>query len=107
GAALATVFLLAIAAVHRDPGGASKDQVRLVIAVVPLQNLSENPGQDYFADGLTDEILTQLGQLNPERLGVVKYGPSASVHRSKCSAATVRGRQGPRWWKHICAAASR
>src|SRR5437868_1011546 len=83
GAALATVFLLAIAAVHRDQGGASKDQARLVIAVVPLQNLSEKPGQDYFVDGLTDEILTQLGQLNPARLGVVKYGPSASVQQAK------------------------
>jgi len=29
-------------------------------------------------DGLTDEILTQLGQLNPDRLGVVKYGLPAT-----------------------------
>src|SRR6266404_6076000 len=85
GAGLAALLLLAIAAaVHRDTSAVpGAPQGRVVIAVVPLKNLSENPGQDYFVDGLTDEILTQLGQLNPERLGVVKYGPSASVQQAK------------------------
>jgi TolB-like protein len=30
------------------------------IAVLPLDNLSENPAQDYFADGLTHEIIRNL-----------------------------------------------
>jgi adenylate cyclase len=30
------------------------------IAVLPLNNLSEDPGNDYFADGLTDEIIRNL-----------------------------------------------
>lgn len=30
------------------------------LAVLPLQNLSGDPGQDYFADGMTDEIITTL-----------------------------------------------
>ena len=85
GAGLAAVLLLAIAAaVHRDTSAVSgAPQGRVVIAVVPLQNLSENPGQDYFVDGLTDEILTQLGQLNPERLGVVRYGSSVGAPQAK------------------------
>ena len=31
-----------------------------VIAVLPLENLSAEPGSDYFADGLTDEIIRNL-----------------------------------------------
>jgi TolB-like protein/DNA-binding winged helix-turn-helix (wHTH) protein/Tfp pilus assembly protein PilF len=33
------------------------------IAVLPLENLSNDPDQDYFADGMTDEIITDLARL--------------------------------------------
>ena len=33
------------------------------LAVLPLQNLSQNSEQDYFADGLTDALITDLGKL--------------------------------------------
>jgi TolB-like protein/DNA-binding winged helix-turn-helix (wHTH) protein/Tfp pilus assembly protein PilF len=45
------------------------DKIRL--AVLPFQNLTGNPNKDYLADGLTEEMISQLGRLNPERLGVI------------------------------------
>lgn len=33
------------------------------LAVLPLENLSRNPEQDYLADGMTDELITDLGQV--------------------------------------------
>jgi|SRR5215469_7003804 len=33
------------------------------LAVLPLENLSADPAQDYFADGMTDELITHLGQI--------------------------------------------
>jgi TolB-like protein/Tfp pilus assembly protein PilF/predicted Ser/Thr protein kinase len=33
------------------------------LAVLPLENLSHDPGQDYLADGMTDELITELGQV--------------------------------------------
>ncbi len=33
------------------------------IAVLPLQNLSNDPGQEYFVDGMTDELITDLAQI--------------------------------------------
>src|SRR5262249_48379513 len=33
------------------------------IAVLPLQNLSGDPGQEYFADGMTEELITTLAKL--------------------------------------------
>lgn len=44
---------------------------RIMLAVLPFENLSGNPEQDYFSDGLTEEMITQLGRLHPERMGVI------------------------------------
>jgi TolB-like protein/Tfp pilus assembly protein PilF len=33
------------------------------IAVLPLENLSRDPDQEYFADGMTDELITNLAQI--------------------------------------------
>lgn len=38
------------------------------IAVLPLENLSGDPAQDYFAEGMTDELITDLAQLNELRV---------------------------------------
>ena len=33
------------------------------VAVLPLQNLSNDPNQEYFVDGMTDELITDLAQI--------------------------------------------
>ncbi len=47
---------------HRLLGKATTPQIRS-IAVLPLQNLSADPAQEYFSDGLTDALITDLAQL--------------------------------------------
>lgn len=44
---------------------------RLMLAVLPFQNLTGDSSQDYFSDGLTEEMITQLGNLDPQHLGVI------------------------------------
>lgn len=39
-----------------------------VLVVLPLQNLSGDPSQEYFADGITDELTTQLAKLRSVRV---------------------------------------
>jgi len=50
---------------------ASAPKGRLVLAVLPFENLTGDAGQDYFSDGMTEEMISQLGRLDPERLGVI------------------------------------
>lgn len=44
---------------------------RIMLAVLPFQNLSGDSQQEYLSDGLTEETITDLGQLSPEKLGVI------------------------------------
>jgi TolB-like protein/DNA-binding winged helix-turn-helix (wHTH) protein/Tfp pilus assembly protein PilF len=44
---------------------------RIMIAVLPVQNLTGDADREYISDGLTEGIIAQLGGINPERLGVI------------------------------------
>jgi TolB-like protein/DNA-binding winged helix-turn-helix (wHTH) protein/tetratricopeptide (TPR) repeat protein len=44
-----------------------------MLAVLPFQNLSNDREQDYFADGLTAEMISQLGRLPSDQLGVINW----------------------------------
>jgi len=44
---------------------------KIMLAVLPFENLTGDAGQDYFSDGLTEEMIAQLGHTDPEHLGVI------------------------------------
>jgi TolB-like protein/DNA-binding winged helix-turn-helix (wHTH) protein len=44
---------------------------KIMLAVLPFENLTGDPDKEYLADGLTEETISQLGRLNPEQLGVI------------------------------------
>ncbi|MBZ5556230.1 MAG: protein kinase [Acidobacteriia bacterium] len=53
------------------------------LAVLPFENLTGDPEQEYFSDGLTEEMITQLGRLQPQRLSVIARTSSMQYkHRS-------------------------
>jgi TolB-like protein/DNA-binding winged helix-turn-helix (wHTH) protein len=64
GLAIVTLVALLGAAGWRQGlfGEAGPSPIRSV-AVLPLQNLSNDPNQEYFVDGMTDELITDLAQI--------------------------------------------
>ena len=52
-------------------GQAAPPTGKIMLAVLPLDNLSSDQEQEYFSDGLTEEMITRLAQLQPRRLGVI------------------------------------
>ena len=46
------------------------------LAVLPFANLSGDPGQEYFSDGLTEEMILQLGRLCRGRIAVISRSSS-------------------------------
>jgi TolB-like protein/Tfp pilus assembly protein PilF len=65
--ALAASALVALALWRRQ----ATPEGRVLLAVLPFQNLSGDPAQDYLSDGFTEEMIATLGRLHPERLGVI------------------------------------
>lgn len=71
--AVVSVVLVVVGAAYvrwRVPRSAPEGS-RIVLAVLPFVNLSSDASRQYFADGLTEEIITDLGRLNPRALGVI------------------------------------
>ncbi len=72
--AIATI-LVAIAGIYFQ---SSKSRAHLLapgekmtLAILPFDNLTGDVAQDYFSDGLTEEMISQLGRVDPEHLGVI------------------------------------
>jgi TolB-like protein/DNA-binding winged helix-turn-helix (wHTH) protein/Tfp pilus assembly protein PilF len=67
-------------------GGSGK---KVMLAVLPFENLSNDSDQEYFSDGMTDEMITQLGRLQPDRLGVIARGSVMRYKHNDQAAARV------------------
>ena len=68
---LAVIGVTAVFIVQHFWPTRSSSPERVMLAVLPFENLSGDPHEDYFADGLTEEMIAQLGQVQPVRLGVI------------------------------------
>ncbi len=60
-------FVFDIAGIRKRIFASAVPQIRS-LAVLPLENLSGDPAQDYFADGMTDALITNLAQVSSLRV---------------------------------------
>ena len=56
---------------HRILGGKGLAEPAIKLAVLPFENLTGDPEQEYLSDGITQEMITQLGRLHPQALSVI------------------------------------
>jgi TolB-like protein/DNA-binding winged helix-turn-helix (wHTH) protein len=62
---------------------------RRMLAVLPVQNLSGSAERDFIADGLTEELIAQLGALAPRQLGVIARTSSMSYRGTHKTAREI------------------
>jgi len=62
---------------------------RIMLAVLPFENLTNDPDQEYFSDGLTEETITHLGSLSPQDLGVIARTSSMAYKRTSKTVAQI------------------
>jgi TolB-like protein/DNA-binding winged helix-turn-helix (wHTH) protein/Tfp pilus assembly protein PilF len=98
GVGLALVLAGAVSWILYTSKTSSSPTIRS-LAVLPLKNLSGDASQDYFSDGMTEELTTQLGQISALRVisstsamlykGIDK--PLADIGRELSVQAVVEG----------------
>jgi len=66
----------------RESARAGAERSRIMLAILPFENLSGDPGQEYFSDGLTEETIMRLGRLSPHRMGVIARTSSMAYKRT-------------------------
>ena len=82
-----TLFLRTVAH-HKPPHG------KITLVVLPLENFTGDSQQDYLADGVTEEIIAQLGSLDPQHLGVIARTSSMRYKHTQKSAAQISSEVG-------------
>jgi TolB-like protein/DNA-binding winged helix-turn-helix (wHTH) protein/Flp pilus assembly protein TadD len=81
--ALTAVILAAIWHYNRSEVGGR------TLAVLPFENLSGDPERDYLADGLAEETIASLGQIDPEHVTVIGRTSVMAYKRTTKSLATI------------------
>ncbi len=97
----AAIFLVLIVIGRFLPGSRPPAMERPIqsLAVLPLANLSNDPAQEYFADGMTEALITDLAQIRSlrviSRTSVMRYKgsrkPLPEVARALHVDAVVEG----------------
>jgi TolB-like protein/DNA-binding winged helix-turn-helix (wHTH) protein/Flp pilus assembly protein TadD len=67
GLALVVVAVVLVWRMERIPGRTPPTHIQS-LAVLPLENLSHDAEQEYFADGMTDELITDLAKIHALRV---------------------------------------
>ncbi len=65
------------------------ERARIMLAILPFENLSGDPAQEYFSDGLSEETIMRLGRMSPRRMGVIARTSSMAYKQTDKSVAQI------------------
>jgi TolB-like protein/DNA-binding winged helix-turn-helix (wHTH) protein/Flp pilus assembly protein TadD len=83
------LLILAVRGWRRASSLPTRPPDKIVLAVLPFENLSHDPDQEFFSDGLTEEMIAQVGKLNRDRLTVVARSSVAKYKGSNLAAKEI------------------
>jgi TolB-like protein/DNA-binding winged helix-turn-helix (wHTH) protein/tetratricopeptide (TPR) repeat protein len=63
---------------------------KMTLAVLPFENLSIDTDQEFFSEGFTDEMIAELGKLDPEHLGVIARTTTRLYKDGRKSVGEIR-----------------
>jgi len=94
GGTVAIAFLLVVALLvligwQRGWFGKPTPEQKLILIVLPFQSLSGNPEDEHLRLGLTEAMISELGRLKPDRLGVIARSTAMTFDRKGVSAEDV------------------
>jgi TolB-like protein/DNA-binding winged helix-turn-helix (wHTH) protein/tetratricopeptide (TPR) repeat protein len=84
--AIAVVLASFYLRIGKSPPAGSK----MTLAVLPFENLSTEADQEFFSDGFTEEMIAELGKLDPEHLGVIARTTTRLYKDAKKTVGQIR-----------------
>jgi serine/threonine-protein kinase len=84
---------LTAAPARAEAGGPARRR----LAVLPFENRSADPEQEYFSDGLTEEMIGVLGQLDPRRIAVIARTSAMRYKASNKPLDEIAAELGVEW----------
>jgi len=89
-AALAILAALAyLLKVPFSPKTSTASPAKVMLVVLPFQNLTGEPAQDFVSDGFTEEMITQIALLGRDRLGVIARTSSMAYKGTSKSVSLI------------------
>jgi TolB-like protein/Tfp pilus assembly protein PilF len=73
---------------------ASVPNVPLTVAVLPFENLSADPAEEYFSDGMTEEVIVQLGRMQVASVNPIAVSSSNAYKKSNKSLQKIASELG-------------
>jgi TolB-like protein len=73
----------------RVPENAVRSSGRVMLAVLPFDNVDADPTHEYFVDGMTDELISSLAITNPQKLAVIARTSIMQYKRSARPLAEI------------------
>jgi TolB-like protein/DNA-binding winged helix-turn-helix (wHTH) protein/Tfp pilus assembly protein PilF len=68
---------------HRSPA------TKQMFVILPFENLTGDPAQEYIADGMTEEMISRMGGLDPEHIGVIARTSAMNYKGTHKSASQI------------------
>jgi TolB-like protein/DNA-binding winged helix-turn-helix (wHTH) protein/Tfp pilus assembly protein PilF len=63
---------------------------KMTLAVLPFQNLSTDRDQEFLSDGFTEEMIAEIGKLDPDHLGVIARTTTMLYKNARKSVGQIR-----------------
>lgn len=82
-------FIAPVLKGERISAASENGVAKKMLAVLPLENLGKAADKDFFADGLTEELISHLGQLNPKRFGVIARTSAIQYKNTRKSISEI------------------
>lgn len=82
-------FIAPVLKGERFSGASANGSGKKMLAVLPLENLGNAAEKEYFADGLTEELISHLGQMNPKRFGVIARTSAVQYKNTRKSISEI------------------
>jgi DNA-binding winged helix-turn-helix (wHTH) protein/TolB-like protein/tetratricopeptide (TPR) repeat protein len=87
--AVVLALLLATSAIYSVSRRSAPKPHRMMLVVLPVQNLTGDASRNYVTDGFTEELIAQLGSLNPAELGVIARTSAMAYKNGSKTAAQI------------------